>query len=209
MKLFAAACLAALSLTACATDEVHERADAPPAAAALPESFSPWPRARTSPDASPGAVVSQAIGAEHWIRIAYHRPGVKGRDVWNDQGRFGPIVPRNADPSPWRAGANEPTTLELSKDLLLEGQPLAAGKYVLMMVPRDTHWTVVVQRFEGNGGAGRFDPDLTVLTANVQPRTAPFTEWLTYGFGGELQTGATAWLRWGELEVPFSFSVPE
>jgi len=209
MKHLAVACLA-LFLSACAADETHHGAPAPAAsqAAEAPASFSPWPRIRTAADASPGAVVSQVIGADSWIRIAYHRPGVKGRDVWADEGRFGPIVPRNGDPSPWRAGANEPTTLELSQDLLLEGQPLAAGKYVLMMIPRDTHWTLVVQQFEGNGGAGRFDPDLTVITANVTPKSAPFREWLTYGFDGDLSDATTAWLHWAELKVPFRFTLP-
>jgi hypothetical protein len=34
--------------------------------------------------------------------------------------------------APWRAGANENTTIEFSTDVLVEGRPLAAGKYGLL-----------------------------------------------------------------------------
>lgn len=209
MKLLVAVCLS-LTLTACVSDhalnsELAER-EAAHSEDSAAHGFSPWERVRTAPLASPGAVVSQVVGADSWVRIAYHRPAANGRDVWTAVGRYGPIVPRNGEPSPWRAGANEPTTLELSQDLLLEGEPLAAGKYVLMMIPRDNTWSIVVQSYAGNAGTGQFNPDLTVLSVPVKPMAAPHLERLTYGFDGELPDATTAWMHWAELKVPFTFS---
>jgi hypothetical protein len=42
---------------------------------------------------------------------------------YTDQG-FG-----SSKAAPWRAGANENTTIEFSTDVKIEGQPLPAGKY--------------------------------------------------------------------------------
>src|SRR3954465_2235382 len=71
------------------------------------------------------AVVGERIGLTD-VTIHYDRPGVKGREgkIWGqlipvgytDQG-FG-----TARSAPWRAGANENTTIEFSRDVLVEGQ---------------------------------------------------------------------------------------
>src|SRR5438046_3205288 len=73
------------------------------------------------------AFVGERIGLTD-VTIHYDRPGVKGREgkIWGqlvpvgfiDQG-FG-----NSTGSPWRAGANENTTIEFSNDVKIEGQPL-------------------------------------------------------------------------------------
>src|SRR5947208_7175231 len=82
------------------------------------------------------AIVGERIGLTD-VSIHYDRPGVKGRDgkIWGqlvpvgfiDQG-FG-----NSKAAPWRAGANENTTIEFSTDVMIEGKPLAAGKYGLFI----------------------------------------------------------------------------
>src|ERR1700748_1327135 len=78
------------------------------------------------------ASVSERIGITDVV-IHYDRPGVKGREgqIWgklipagyNDLG-FG-----TSKAAPWRAGANENTTIEFSNDVKIEGQDLPAGKY--------------------------------------------------------------------------------
>src|SRR5438067_1885777 len=74
------------------------------------------------------ASVSEGIGITN-ITINYSRPTVKKRDghIWGelvpvgyvDQG-FGP-----SKSAPWRAGANENTTIEFTTDVKIDGQPLA------------------------------------------------------------------------------------
>src|SRR6202451_1524230 len=71
------------------------------------------------------AFVGERIGLTD-VTIHYDRPGVKSRDgkIWGelipvgyaDQG-FG-----NTKQAPWRAGANENTTIEFSTDVKIEGQ---------------------------------------------------------------------------------------
>src|ERR1700749_1636339 len=82
------------------------------------------------------ATVSEGIGITD-VTIHYNRPHVKGREgkIWGklipvgytDQG-FGP-----SKAAPWRAGANENSWIEFSTDVMIEGQPLPAGKYGLFV----------------------------------------------------------------------------
>ena len=89
----------------------------------------------TEPAASPKAQVSQTIGISTVV-VQYSRPAVKGRAVWgnlvpygwNKQG-FG-----NNKDAPWRAGANENTTISFSHDAMVEGKPVKAGTYGLFFV---------------------------------------------------------------------------
>ena len=72
------------------------------------------------PRKSPKASVSQTIGLDTEITINYGRPAARDRDIYWD------IVPSGMaegnkysdnKPYPWRAGANENTTIEFSADL--------------------------------------------------------------------------------------------
>ncbi|MGH7702001.1 MAG: DUF2911 domain-containing protein, partial [Gemmatimonadales bacterium] len=71
------------------------------------------------PQASPKALVSQAIGLTD-ITIIYHRPAVNQRKVWDS------LVPYN---QVWRGGANQNTTIEFSTPVTVNGTLLPAGIY--------------------------------------------------------------------------------
>lgn len=96
--------------------------------------------------------VTQNIGSLVKVSVNYSSPDVTGPDgsdrtgkIWGtsvahygmvDQG-FGLGIP-----APWRAGANESTTIYFSHDVLVEGKPLAAGKYGLFLMLAETGpWT--------------------------------------------------------------------
>ena len=75
------------------------------------------------------AGVTQKLGLDTDITITYCRPGVKEREIWGGLVPYG-LAPGNKyskeKPFPWRAGANENTTIEFNNDLLIEGQKLVA-----------------------------------------------------------------------------------
>ena len=103
--------------------------------------------------ASPAASVSQHIGLAT-VEVTYSRPAVKGRTVWGDlvpygwnkQG-FGP----NND-APWRAGANENTTIRFSHDVKVNGQAVPAGANQVEVLAA-TH-TVAAAGFSVSAGKG-------------------------------------------------------
>lgn len=173
---------------------------------------SPWGREKKQPDASQGAMVSQMIGVDSWVRIAYHRPAVKGRDLWgaeHDHPMIDFIVPMDGDPRPWRAGANEVTTIEFTDDVRVEGKRLGAGMYALFMIPRDGDWTVILQRDTNQWGSFRYDEKKDALRVDVTPVEAPHAEWLTYGFDAPGPWGATAYLHWETVKVPFKVELQQ
>ena len=97
------------------------------------------------------------------IKVFYNRPSKKEREI------FGGLVPYD---QVWRTGANEATTFETSKDLMIEGQTLKAGKYSLWTIPRETTWTIIFNSEHGqwglnSKGEANRNPEMDVLTVDV------------------------------------------
>jgi len=160
--------------------------------------------------ASLKASVMQALGTDAVITIEYSRPGVKGRKIWGDLVPYG-LAPGNKysenRPYPWRAGANENTTIELNKDVLVEGKPLPAGKYGIHMIPGEKEWTIIFSKNSSAWGSYSYKQEEDALRVTVTPVKAPFQEWLVYGFDDLAGTSATAFLHWEELKVPFKIQL--
>jgi hypothetical protein len=132
------------------------------------------------------AVVGERIGITD-VTIHYDRPGVKGRDgkIWgqlipagyNDLG-FG-----NSKEAPWRAGANENTTIEFSTDVKIEGQSLPAGKYAFFVAYDANECTLIFSKNNTSWGSFFYDPKEDVLRVKVKPvQTDKSIEWLKYEF---------------------------
>ncbi|MCP4899450.1 MAG: DUF2911 domain-containing protein [bacterium] len=162
--------------------------------------------------ASLAASVSQTLGVDTVVTITYSRPGVKERKIWGD------LVPYGLNPGnkyskdkafPWRAGANEKTTIELSKDVLVNGKALPAGKYSIHMVPAEGDWAVMFNKNSDGWGSYDYDEAQDALSLKVTPEKAPFQEWLRFGFDDLAGTSAVAYLHWEKLKVPFTITLPE
>ena len=169
-------------------------------------------REKDRPDVSQRASAMQVIGTDTEITITYHRPGVKGRMVWKNGGRFneaGVIVPYDGIPRPWRAGANETTSITFEDDVLFEGQSIPAGTYGLFVIPTDADWTVILNRQWQGWGSFTYDQAQDVARVRVRPEEAEHEEWLRYGFDQLQPYSVRAFLRWGKKRIPFRISVEE
>ncbi len=158
------------------------------------------------------AIVTQRLGVDTDITIDYSRPGVKGRKIWGDIVPYG-LAPGNKssnnNPFPWRGGANENTTIEFNKDILIEGQKLSAGKYGIHMIPSEKEWIIIFSKNNSSWGSFSYKQDEDALRVTVTPVKAPFQEWLMYGFDDLAGTSATAYLCWEQLKVPFKIKLVE
>jgi hypothetical protein len=162
--------------------------------------------------ASLKASVTQTLGTDASITIVYGRPGVKGRTIWGDLVPYG-LAPGNKysenKPYPWRAGANENTTFESDKDLLIEGKPLPAGKYGIHMIPGEKEWVIIFSKNSSAWGSYTYKQEEDALRVTVVPVKAPFKEWMVFGFDDLAGTSATAYLHWEELKVPFKIALAQ
>ena len=162
--------------------------------------------------ASLPASVSQTIGVDTVITFDYSRPGVKGRKIWGELVPYG-LAPGNeyseGKPFPWRAGANEKTTITISSDVLVDGKPLAAGKYSIHMIPSEKEWIVIFNNVSEGWGSFDYDEAQDALRVTVMPVEAPFEEWMRFGFDDLAGTSAIAFLQWEKLKVPFTIAVAE
>ena len=161
------------------------------------------------------AKVSQWIGPVE-VSIAYHSPRVhfnkqeRTGHIWGELIPFG-FFDDGFGPSkaqPWRAGANETTTITFSHDVKITDKDLKAGTYGLFLVLDKTGpWTWIFSKTIG-WGSYQYDEKNDVLRLAVVPHDAPFTEFLTYGFDERLPDSATAYLQWENKRVPFKIEVP-
>jgi len=144
---------------------------------------------------SPPATATGKIG-DATITINYSSPAVKGRQIW------GSLVPYD---KAWRAGANEATTFETDKDIMVEGKKLPAGKYSLFVVPSQDQWQVIFNSETGQWGIKRtgeanYDPTKNVLTVSVKPvKSSTMNERLNYAVNND---GVV--LSWENLQAPIS-----
>lgn len=151
----------------------------------------------TLPDASPKASVSQRVGLTD-IEIDYNRPAVNKRKVWGD------LVPWN---EPWRAGANENTTITFSSPVTVGGKKLPAGTYGIHMIPTEKDWTVALSNVSSAWGSFSYDPKEDAVRFTVTPRPAEFEERLQYRFENPTADSTTAVLSWEKLEIPIPIQV--
>src|SRR6201989_2133999 len=128
------------------------------------------------------ASVTERVGITD-VTIQYNRPGVKGREgkIWGqliptgytDQG-FG-----SSKAAPWRAGANENTTIEFSTDVKIEGQPLAAGKYGFFIAYDSSESTLIFSKNSTSWGSFFYNEQEDALRVKVKPvATNKSIEWL-------------------------------
>jgi hypothetical protein len=173
----------AAALTTCAA-----HAQATPTPQAQPK---PAPQSRTllaADKPSPAAVATGKIGGAD-VTVNYSSPGVKGRKIFGGLEPYGKV---------WRAGANEATTVEFSKDVMVEGKPLAAGKYGFFVIPAEGQWTVILNKVPNQWGAFKYDEKQDALRVMVTPRkAATLTERLMYEV-----TPKGLVLRWENVELP-------
>ncbi|HEX8814052.1 MAG TPA: DUF2911 domain-containing protein [Terriglobales bacterium] len=149
------------------------------------------------PRESQESKVMQRIGITD-ITITYHRPRVKGRQIWGKVVPYGEV---------WRAGANENTTITFTDAVAIEGKHLPAGTYGLFMLPNQNEWTVIFSKIDTAWGSFTYKEADDALRVTIKPQTADFHEALTYDFDDLNPNSTVATLRWEKVAVPFKIDV--
>lgn len=154
---------------------------------------------------SPAAVTTQTIGIST-VTVNYSRPSVKGRQVW------GALVPYGwnvqgfgaGNSAPWRAGANENTTITFSHEAKIEGNTVPAGTYGLFFVINpDNRGEVVLSKNHSSWGSYFYNQAEDQLRTKIQIRdVANSTELLTYDFINLTKNSGELVLNWEKKQFP-------
>jgi len=141
---------------------------------------------------SPPAAAKETISSGAVISIDYSQPSVKGRTIGKD------LEPMEG--KVWRAGANEATVFDVSKDVKVEGQALAAGKYGLFTIMNGDEWTIIFSKTWQQWGAFSYKEADDALRVKVKAgKTKDFAEKLTY----TVDKSGKVSLMWGDKQVDF------
>lgn len=157
------------------------------------------------------ASVSERIGITD-VTINFDRPAVKGREgkIWNGlvHTGFKDLGFGSSKASPWRAGANENTTITFSTDAKVEGKDIKAGTYGFFIAMGTGDATLIFSNNNSSWGSFFYDPKEDALTVTVKTISlSESTERLKYEFSDETENGATVALIWEKLKIPFKVEV--
>lgn len=157
--------------------------------------------------------IAQKIGITD-VAINWNAPGVKGREgrIWGTQivhYGFANLGFGSSKQAPWRAGANENTTISFSTDVTVEGKPLAAGTYGFFIAVYADSCTLIFSKTSTAWGSFFYNPANDALRVSVrQQKNQPASrEWLAYTFSEQTESSAVIALEWERWRIPFKVSV--
>lgn len=157
------------------------------------------------------ATVTERIGITD-VTLHYDRPAVKGREgkIWGQLVPYGftDLGFGTSKAAPWRAGANESTTISFSTDVLVEGKALPAGTYGLFVAMGPGDATFIFSKNFTSWGSYFYDDKEDALRVKVNTvALAESVERLKYEFMDEKENSATIALIWEKLKIPFKVEV--
>ncbi len=163
------------------------------------------------------SVTRQYMGSVAYVEIDYRSPDVAGREgqIWGTVVPYGlnPFGFGNStqdNPSPWRAGANENTTIEFSHDVTVQGEAIPAGKYGFHVITQEEGpWTLIFSSETNSWGSFFYSPDNDVLRVEATPEDGEFREYLSYEFVDRKGDATTIALMWENKKLPFTVAVPQ
>jgi hypothetical protein len=198
----AAVALAAMLLTACGGDQTAAAVEVTAAvevAAGMQSAGADLPI--IPPDdvqkSQSGSVFQRVANTD--IEVVYDRPVARGREL------FGGIV---ALDEIWNPGANDATAVSFSRDVTINGEPLAAGKYSIWAIPRTGDWTLIFSRAADVYHEPYPGEDQDALRLNITPQRGEHVETLAYYFPMVEGKETELRLHWGETVVPMLITVP-
>ena len=144
------------------------------------------------------ATVTQLLGTTQ-VTIVYNRPSARGRTLFGKGG----VVPWG---KVWCPGADTATTIALSRDMVVGGQALSAGKYSIWAIPGPDEWTLIFSRAADVFHIPYPGEAQDAMRLKVKPGGGAFMESLAFYFPTADADRALLNLHWGEtiVQVPLA-----
>lgn len=165
---------------------------------------------------NPRATLTEEVGITS-ITVKYSRPDVNKREgkIYGEGAAF-PVsygfttinLNTNKNTQPWRAGANENTTITFEHDVKVEGKDIKAGTYGLHMAVWADKVTIIFSNQSGSWGSFYYDEKNDALRVDVKPvKLDRSVEYLKYEFIEHKPRYCVIALQWEMLSIPFRVDV--
>ncbi len=148
------------------------------------------------------------------IEINWNAPGVKGREgaIWGTSiAPYGfTVLGFGSDvESPWRAGANENTTISFSTDVVINGKKLSAGKYGFFIALYQDTSTLIFSKTTTAWGSYFYKHENDVLRVGTmqQKEQKQGVERLDYTLSNQTDRSVEIALEWEKWRIPFKVEV--
>ncbi len=163
---------------------------------------------------NPRATVTETVGITS-ITLSYSRPDVNKREgkIYGDgklvtYGFTSSNLLTGKNTQPWRAGANENTTITFEHDVKVEGKDIKAGTYGLHMALWPDKATLLFSNQSSAWGSFYYDEKYDALRVDVKPVTLDKSvEYLKYEFIEQKEKYCVIAMQWEMLSVPFKIEV--
>ena len=143
---------------------------------------------------SPRTNAMANIGEVH-VHIDYSSPGVRGRTIWGGLVAYDQV---------WVTGAHKATSIDFSKDVVINGQKVEAGTYGFFTIPGKELWTIIINKNHEQHLADDYDQTQDVLRLRVTPEDLSETvESLTYQIIPTGENKGSVSVMWDRLKISF------
>lgn len=139
--------------------------------------------------------------AKPLVKVIYGRPQKNGQEVFGDLVEYGKV---------WRTGANEATEVKFYKDILFGDVKVPAGTYVLLTIPGEKEWEIILSSNIDVLGAFQYNPIFNVANVTVPIKKAEPLEIFSIGFK-EKKDFVQMVLAWDStrVKIPITFDIKE
>ncbi|MBK8699012.1 MAG: DUF2911 domain-containing protein [Saprospiraceae bacterium] len=148
------------------------------------------------------------------IEVRWNAPAVRGREgkIWGTEVAwygFTPLGFGSYTPSPWRAGANECTTISFSTDVTIQGKILKAGKYAFFIALEADSCLLIFNKNVDEWGSYFYKAELDVLRVSTrqQKDLAKSRDRLEFKFLEVDDHTLELALEWEKWRIPFTVQV--
>jgi hypothetical protein len=156
---------------------------------------------QSQPDSLKGSIQAEALGSigDAEIRVRYYSPAVRGRIIW------GGLVPFD---KVWVTGAHSATSIEFSRDLVIEGKTIAAGKYAFFTIPTKKDWTIIINKNWRQHLTDQYDEKQDVVRITTTPEIEDKNqERLRYLIEKESDSKGEIVVYWEKIEISLPFEI--
>ncbi len=124
---------------------------------------------------------------------------IYGRPQKNDRSIFGDLVPYDMI---WRMGANEATEIEFFRDVKIDKNKVAKGRYTMYAIPSTDKWTIILNKETDTWGAFGYDAKKDLIRSDVKVNTRPdIIDVFTICFEGKEKNKTNLMIGWDNKEV--------